>query len=412
MGSPGTDILWEVCGAGRRRSVGLGRRVVSVTEPGEMPALAARYSLGPVIGTGGMARVHRATDTLLERAVAVKVFRLDADPVDAARIENEARTLASVQHPGLVSVYDAGTWRREDGSDVPYLVMELVDGPTLDECCLDGTLAVQEVTRIGAELADALAHVHGRGIVHRDVKPGNILLDRGRRPKLTDFGIARLVDSARHTQTGMRIGTAAYLSPEQISGGEVAPPSDIYSLGLVLLEALTGHREYPGISVETALARLERPPVVPPDLPDPLRSLLQAMTARDPQYRPNAAEVAAVLRGTAVPPAAPPTEVLAGRAPTALLTEVVHHPSASAAPATAATDGAAEPRGVVREVARDAARNPYVLGACLFLLAVVGLVVVLAATGGSDSPSGPAPPPAPVSQLDKDLAELRKAVTP
>ncbi len=380
-----------------------------MTELGGLPVLDTRYALGPVIGTGGMARVHRATDTLLDRPVAVKVFRLDADPVHAARIENEARTLASVQHPALVSVYDAGTWRPEDGSEVPYLVMELVDGPTLDECCLGGTLAVQEVTDIGAELADALAHVHSRGIVHRDVKPANILLDRDRRPKLTDFGIARLVDSARHTQTGITIGTAAYLSPEQISGSEVAPPSDVYSLGLVLLEALTGHREYAGVSVETALARLERPPVVPPDLPDPLRPLLLAMTARDPQDRPSAAEVAAVLRGAAVPPAAP-TEVLAGRAPTALLTDVVRHPGAAGSPA-AARDRAADPRGVVREVARDAVRNPYVLGACVFLLAVVVLLVVLAATGGDEPPSSPAPPPAPVSQLDKDLAELRKAVT-
>lgn len=379
-----------------------------MTELGDQPVLAARYALGPVLGAGGMARVHRATDTLLDRPVAVKVFRLDADPVHAARIENEARTLASVQHPGLVSVYDAGTWRREDGAEVPYLVMELVDGTTLDECSLDGSLTTQEVARIGADLADALAHVHSRGIVHRDVKPANILLDTARRPKLTDFGIARLVDSARHTQTGMTIGTAAYLSPEQVSGGDVGPPSDVYSLGLVLLEALTGRREYSGAGVETALARLERPPVVPADLVDPLRPLLQAMTARDPAERPAAAEVATALR-KAVIPAAAPTDVLAGRAPTALLTDLVAPPGASA------TTAATAPRpvgGVVREVARDAARNPYVLGACLVLLAVLALLIVVAAGARNDPPDAPAPPAAPVSQLDEDLAELRKAVTP
>lgn len=366
-------------------------------QAGPRPLLADRYALGPVVGTGGMARVHRAEDTLLDRSVAVKVFRLDADPRHAARIQNEIRTLAGVQHPGLVCVYDAGTWLRDDGAQVPFLVMELVEGPTLSECCLDGSLEPAQLRRTGAELAEALAHVHATGVVHRDVKPANILLDETGRAKLTDFGIARVVDSARQTQTGLTVGTAAYLSPEQVQGQPVGPPSDVYSLGLVLLEAATGRREYPGASVETALARLERPPVVPADLPPPLPSLLSRMTAAEPARRPTALQVAAALRGDGSDGAAAPA--------TALLT------------APAVRPGRPAPRGsgrsVLAEVAHDAARNRVVLtGLALLLAFLVALVVLLlrSGDGGADVPA--AETPAPVSQLEQDLADLREAVTP
>lgn len=370
-----------------------------MTEVSVRPVLAGRYELGPVIGTGGMARVHRGTDTLLGRPVAVKVFRLDADPLHAARIETESRTLASVQHPGLVAVYDTGTWRRADGVQLPFLVMELVDGPTLEACCLDGSLTVQEVAAIGADLAAALTHVHAHGIVHRDVKPANILLGTDRRPKLTDFGIARLVDSARQTQTGLMVGTAAYLSPEQVKGHQVGPPTDVYALGLVLLEAATGRREYSGNNVETALARLERPPVVPQDLPPSFRTVLRQMTAGEPSERPRADEVAGALRAFAVSESAAP-DVSDAPAPTAVLTEAT--PVAPVGPE----------RDVVAEVARDAARNPYVLTAMLLVLFLVVMAITLATAGGNGGNSTPPSGDAPVPQLEKDLAELREAVTP
>lgn len=396
--------MWRLAASGRPAGAGRGRDGgAGLTDLGTPALLAGRYELGPVIGTGGMARVHRATDTLLGRPVAVKLFRLDSDPMHAARIQNEARTLASVQHPGLVAVFDAGTWSREDGADVPYLIMELVDGPTLAECCLDGSLPPDEGSRIGAELADALGHVHACGIVHRDVKPANILLDGSRRPKLTDFGIARIVDNARYTQTGLTVGTAAYLSPEQVRGQDVGAPSDVYSLGLVLLEVLTGRREYDGNSVETALARLERPPQVPEGLGEPLQTLLTRMTASDPQQRPTAAEVAAALRSGTLPH--PPTRVL------------TTSPSTTAAPDAASELARTKPRPqiqapepparVLRETMLDAARTPYALAGVLALLLLLGLTALVA--GGDDAGS---PTPAPASQLEKDLAELREAVTP
>jgi hypothetical protein len=148
-------------------------------------------------------------------------------------------------------------------------------------------------------LADALAHVHRGGIVHRDLKPANVLLDPDGRPRLTDFGIARALDGTAVTGTGFVVGTAAYLAPEQVRGERVGPEADVYALGLVLLEALTGRREYPGALVESATARLHRPPAVPPHLPDALSTALHAMTARDPAARPTAAQVAALLEAGA-----------------------------------------------------------------------------------------------------------------
>jgi serine/threonine protein kinase len=261
-----------------------------------------RYELGEVLGTGGMARVYRATDKLLDRQVAVKLFRDDLDDDAAARAEAEMQTLAGLHHPGLVAVHDAGT---SDGR--PYLVMELVEGPTLGSG--EGDLAA-----VGAQVAEALAYVHAKGVVHRDVKPANILLSPVG-AKLADFGIARVLDGVRHTGTGLTVGTAPFLAPEQVTGDPVTPATDVYALGLVLLEGLKGQREYVGPPVEAALARLHRPPAIPSELPAPWPGLLTAMTARMPSMRPTAAEVAHVLRGeatVAVPkpvPAAVPTRV-------------------------------------------------------------------------------------------------------
>jgi serine/threonine protein kinase len=153
------------------------------------------------------------------------------------------------------------------------------------------------VVAIGVQLAEALAHAHAAGVVHRDLKPGNVLLDADDRVTLTDFGIARLMsETTRHTATGVTLGTAAYLAPEQVRGEEVTPASDVYSLGLLLLEALTGERAYQGLPVEAALARLTTPPNIPDTVPSPWHELLRAMTALDPTDRPSAGQVAASLR--------------------------------------------------------------------------------------------------------------------
>ncbi len=263
--------------------------------------IGGRYVISGVVGRGGMADVYRGTDQVLGRDVALKVLRsTSADETERARFAGEARTLASLNHPGLVTVLDAGIVDEQ-----PYLVMELIEGPTLRQRINDGgPLDPAEVESLGALLADALAYAHDHGVVHRDVKPSNILLRADGRSVLTDFGIARLVsDSGQHTSTGDIIGSPAYLSPEQVNGQPLTTAIDVYSLGLVLLEALTGMRAYPGAPVEAAIARLTARPAIPVSLDHTWRSLLDEMTRLNPTERPTALEVAAVLYSTTPGPA-------------------------------------------------------------------------------------------------------------
>lgn len=264
---------------------------------------AGRYRLGTVLGRGAMADVVHAHDHVLGRSVAVKIFRHDEPPDTARRIDAEIRTLASLSHPGLVTLYDAGTALDPSGVPVPYLVMELVDGPTLSAYRRSRTMDTAHVARIGYELAEALAYIHGQGVVHRDIKPANILLahapdvSMGQCAKLADFGIARIVDAERLTEHGTTVGTAHYLSPEQATGTSVGPPTDVYTLGLVLIECLTGTMAFEGSAVAAAVARLHRDPDVPERLGSEWHALLTDMTSRRPENRPAAAAVAHRLRG-------------------------------------------------------------------------------------------------------------------
>ncbi|MGV9245360.1 protein kinase domain-containing protein [Streptomyces sp. NPDC003710] len=252
--------------------------------------LSGRYRLGARIGSGGMADVYEGVDTRLRRPVAVKVFRPGPDPQTEDRLTAEAVLLARLQHPGLVTVYDAG---RHD--DRTYLVMQLIKGPTLRSLLACGALPERRVVDVGAALARVLAYVHRAGVVHRDVKPSNILLDAAGAPHLADFGIARLANATRHTAPDVLIGTAAYLAPEQVEGRRIGPAADVYALGLVLLECLKGELEYQGTPLEATVARLHRPPEVPAWLPSELADLLRAMTAQDPEARPDAEQCAQAL---------------------------------------------------------------------------------------------------------------------
>ncbi len=268
--------------------------------------LGDRYELGDLVGTGGMADVFRATDPVLDRVVAIKLLRSSSssDGEERARFAAEARTLAALDHPGLVTLLDAGIL-----DEHPYLVMQLIDGPSLAHVIrTSGPLDPARVAALGGQIAEALAYAHQSGVVHRDVKPGNILIAAGDRALLTDFGIARLLgDDAGHTRTGDTIGSPAYLSPEQVRGTPLTQAVDVYSLGLVLLESLTGNRAYPGTPVEAAIARLSAAPAIPTSLNADWRELLVAMTLDDPAERPSALEVAATLNSsfTAVPVAEP-----------------------------------------------------------------------------------------------------------
>ncbi|MFL5669035.1 MAG: protein kinase domain-containing protein [Chloroflexota bacterium] len=264
--------------------------------------LAGRYRLVRVIGQGGMAVVHLAHDQLLDRDVAVKVLRpgFDEDPEFIDRFRGEARHAASLHHPNIVTIFDTGT---DPESNSDYIVMQLVDGPDLQQT-LDrtGRVSVGFAVRIGIETALALAFAHEHDIIHRDIKPANILIDRDDHVHVADFGIARAATDTGVTTGGM-IGSPQYASPEQVVGETVGPPSDLYSLGIVLYEALTGVRPFDGPTpASVALERLRVAPrpirAIDPSLPRSLEQIVMRLLEQRPEARPaSAAEVAAELDG-------------------------------------------------------------------------------------------------------------------
>ncbi|TAP39988.1 serine/threonine-protein kinase [Arthrobacter sp. S39] len=392
--------------------------------------VAGRYRLGEVIGRGGMSSVYSARDRNLGRDVALKLFAPQApDAGELKRQEAEIRMLATLNHPSLVTLFDAGIDTRIPDEPRPFLTMELADGQDLRTRIRHSPVPLDELAVIGAGVADALSYVHSLGIIHRDIKPANILLAQTRpgeplRAKLTDFGIARITDATRLTETGAMVGTAAYLSPEQAMGSPLTPATDVYSLGLVLLECIKQTIEYPGSAVESAVARLHRPPEIPADLPAEWADLIRSMTAIEPLDRPASADIETALRQALVSPESTPGSL--APEPTRVLPSMPFRaPSISAAPEAATTapttDPTPAPTPKVSEAPRPArparARPARTLrrlwpAAVLILLAAAGGSVALTAGLPSESTADVVPYPTVTGALGDHLQELQKKVEP
>lgn len=366
--------------------------------------LGDRYTLNHRIAVGGMGEVWEATDTLLGRRVAVKILKEEfrTAPTFLARFRAEARHAGQLNHPGIAAVYDYG-----EAADSAFLVMELVDGQPLSELIVEQP-GLSDLAKLSilVQAADALHAAHEAGIVHRDVKPGNLMVRPDGTVKVTDFGIARALASASLTDHGQMIGTPAYVSPEQASGDPVTGASDIYSLGVVAYEMFAGHwpfeRDTP---LATALAHVhDAPPPLPDTVPKPVADLIESALAKDPSQRPpSVAQFAAQLRGAMA------SLQSASTAPTRtipLLREGAMTPTL-VSPAVNSHQPVTYPP-LLRTMAnqRNARRNSS-LAVMVFasLLILIGGTVLMARWLSEDSPSDLAGVPSPIPSASPNATE-------
>jgi len=358
-----------------------------------------RYQLQSRIAIGGMGEVWQATDLVIGRTVAIKILKDEymGDPGFLERFRAEARHAALVNHEGIANVYDYG---EEDGS--AYLVMELVPGEALSAVLeRERYLSADRVLDIIAQTASALQAAHQSGLVHRDIKPGNLLITPEGRVKITDFGIARIADQVPLTATGQVMGTVQYLSPEQASGHSASPATDIYSLGVVAYECLAGRRPFTGESqVAIAMAQInDAPPELAETIPEPVRHLVYACIAKSPQDRPasaaHLARAALALRHGDVATAVLSVPRLAQSGGLTAETAVfggqtaatrILPSGASAGPGTAALTAVAPPR-----------RNPWLIPliaiVAVLAVALVAILVLLAVNSGGSGPEPSASTP-------------------
>ncbi|WP_149038528.1 serine/threonine-protein kinase, partial [Kitasatospora sp. MBT63] len=285
------------------------------TVPGPDRVLAGRYVLGERLGSGGMGTVWVALDTKLQRRVAVKELAVTGIPEAelrtlGSRMQQEARAAAQIRHRGVVTVYDV---LEQDGR--PWIVMELIDGRSLAEVIdSEGTLLPRDAARVGGQVLGALDEAHRHGVLHRDVKPANVLLERGGRVVLTDFGIALLEGSPGFTRTGDIVGSPEYVAPERVSGHRPGPESDLWSLGATLYAAVEGRSPFHRTTTMGTLQAVVAEPLPPPLHAGALAPVIEALLRKDPAERPTAAEALALLaeaeagstRGAPVPDPGPP----------------------------------------------------------------------------------------------------------
>ncbi|KTR96223.1 serine/threonine protein kinase [Microbacterium testaceum] len=380
--------------------------------PTQGVTFGGRYELDSRIAIGGMGEVWEATDHVIGRTVAIKILKDEymGDPGFLERFRAEARHAALVNHEGIASVFDYG---EEDGS--AFLVMELVPGEALSTIIeREGSLSTDKTLDIVAQTAAALQAAHAAGLVHRDIKPGNLLITPDGRVKITDFGIARIADQVPLTATGQVMGTVQYLSPEQASGHPASPATDIYSLGIVAYECLAGKRPFTGESqVAIAMAQInEQPAPLPPTVAVPVQNLVMAMIAKKPDERPaSAAAVSraatALRRGDLAAAAAAVPAIAAGAAVADDVTQLLSPGQTSAAtrlmPTPAATSLLTEEHTeetVPPKKKRSRLTWPLIALIVLLVLVLGGTLAALLtnqnepdAAPSSTAPTAPAPTP-------------------
>ena len=371
--------------------------------PTQGVTFGGRYELDSRIAIGGMGEVWEATDHVIGRTVAIKILKDEymGDPGFLERFRAEARHAALVNHEGIASVFDYG---EENGS--AFLVMELVPGEALSTILeREGSLPVDKTLDIVAQTSMALQAAHAAGLVHRDIKPGNLLITPDGRVKITDFGIARIADQVPLTATGQVMGTVQYLSPEQASGHPASPATDIYSLGIVAYECLTGKRPFTGESqVAIAMAQInEQPPPLPATIPAPVQNLVMAMIAKKPEERPATASAvaraASALRRGDVAAAAAAVPAVSGGAPVDEVTQLLT-PGLSTQDATRilpATTAMGSGAGLASDIEGEGEDKPkrkrspwtWPLIALIVLLVLVlgGTVWALLSNGDSEEPA-------------------------
>ena len=364
--------------------------------------LTERYQLVSVLGRGGMGDVWLACDQRLQRDVAIKVLRpeLAAEPRVRQRFEDEARAAAQLTHPNVVTVYDTG-----DDDGTPFIVMERLSGRTLADVVREGSVSLEQAGRWADEILAAVAAAHGAGVLHRDIKPGNVLLAADGSVKVADFGIAKIADDFDATTTGVVLGTPAYLAPERLAGNPATPASDIFGVGVVLYELLSGQCPFPGDNPMAIAHAIQQGDIVPlrqrrPDVAPAMAAALERAMSVDPDERfSSAAAMAAAVRPIAAP------------APTAAVADTVALP-VQPMHATTALPTLAPPRS----------RASLAWIAAIVALVVLGVgVMFVARDGGGEGGSAgqttvtqPPTPPVTVIGVDLDAAlrELEKAVQP
>jgi serine/threonine-protein kinase len=393
--------------------------------------LAGRYEITAPIATGGMGEVWRATDRTLGRTVAAKVLKSEytGDRNFLERFRNEARHTAGLAHQNIASVYDYGETRDDDGRTLAFLVMEYVEGEPL-VAILDReiTLSPERTLDVLAQAGEGLSAAHGAGVVHRDIKPGNLMVRPDGVVKLTDFGIAWARDAAPLTRTGMVVGTAQYLSPEQAQGFQVTAASDVYSLGILGYECLAGNRPFDGESqVAIALAQINRPPPpLPPSVPAPVRALVEKALSKDPAARfPDGGAFAAAARRVAAGGPGPETSATTAYIPAVGGdgTQVIGAAGAAAAgaalgPSTAprtmpplqATPVDDDPDGWDDDAPRRRSPWPWVAAAAVVLL-VLGAVLAFTLLGDDDEPGSPGTSTTPATTTSAPPATTEATTT-